>query len=92
MKRRKRANKLQIKTRLENPVVKTRVPTRTTRVNNLETVAEVTKPTTAKKPSVAKKTTTKKATTTKKTTAKTTAKKTTTKKATTTKKEPTDKS
>ena len=60
MKRRKRANKLQIKTRLENPVVKTRVPTRTSRVNNLETVAEVTKPTTAKKPSVAKKTTTKK--------------------------------
>ena len=89
MKRRKRANKLQIKTRLENPVVKTRVPTRTSRVNNLETVAEVTKPTTAKKPSVAKKTTTKKATTT---TKKTTAKKTTAKKATTTKKEPTDKS
>ena len=80
MKRRKRSNKLQIKTRLENPVIKTRTPARTNRNEIAETVAEV------KKPAA-----TKKAATTKKTTAKTTtAKKTTAKK--TTKKESTDKS
>ena len=80
MKRRKRSNKLQIKTRLENPVIKTRTPARTNLNEIVETVAEVKKPAT-----------TKKAATTKKTTAKTTtAKKTTAKK--TTKKESTDKS
>ena len=90
MKRRKRSNKLQIKTRLENPVVKTRTPARTNRNEIVETVAEVKKPAATKKAATTKKTTAK-TTTTKKTTAKTTAaKKTTAKK--TTKKESTDKS
>ena len=72
MKRRKRSNKLQIKTRLENPVIKTRTPARTNRNEIVETVAEV------KKPAA-----TKKSVTTKKTTAKTTAAKKTTKKEST---------
>ena len=80
MKRRKRSNKLQIKTRLENPVIKTRTPARTNRNEIVETVAKV------KKPAA-----TKKSATTKKTTAKTTAAKTTAAKKTT-KKESTDKS
>ena len=49
MKRRKRSNKLQIKTKLENPVVKTRTPARTA-------LNEVVAPAAAKKaPAAAKK-------------------------------------
>ena len=75
MKRRKRSNKLQIKTRLENPVIKTRTPARTNRNEIAETVAEVKKPAATKKPAANKKAATTKKTTAKKTTAKKTTKK-----------------
>ena len=54
MKRRKRSNKLQIKTKSENPVVKTRTPARTAQSEVAETVATI------KAPAAAKKTTAKK--------------------------------